>query len=293
MRKIFAVFAVVSAVFIMVMSEKTFAQTYCGSLEFIICEDEVIITGFEGEPEILDIPCKIEGKDVVEIRENAFYQCGSIKKVILPKTVNRIGHHAFYDCRYLERVRICGDVSVIEEGCFQGCTSLVEIELPQSLKKIECSSFFKCEKLKSISIPDSVIEIGNYAFSDCKNLSDLKLSENLINLGDFVFLNCEMLGEVRMPDSVMNIGSCSLGYTNKDGVLESENLMVECSGDSLGKKYASANGLDFKDVQNENEKIESQKPIAIYLSIASLAGLILLKIISNLSCFEKKYKYEQ
>ena len=71
------------------------ADTYCETLNYIICNDKAVITGFEGEPEIICIPEFIDGKPVSEIRENAFYRCKSLEKVIIPKSVEKSGTSCF------------------------------------------------------------------------------------------------------------------------------------------------------------------------------------------------------
>lgn len=96
------------------------ALSYCGTLTYIISDNHAVITGFEGKPEILELPSVIDGKKVMEIRENAFYKCSDLKKIVIPESVTEIGHHAFYECTSLETAVINGNISKIAEGTFYG-----------------------------------------------------------------------------------------------------------------------------------------------------------------------------
>lgn len=81
-------------------------------------QDKAVITGFEGDRKLICIPEFIDGKSVSEIRENAFYRCKSLEKVIIPKSVEKVGHHAFYECSSLETAIIEGSINTVEEGSF-------------------------------------------------------------------------------------------------------------------------------------------------------------------------------
>ena len=68
---------ITTAVFVLSLMRipKVSAESYCGKLSYIVSGDDAVITGFESSPEILDIPGRIDGKEVSAIRENAFYKC--------------------------------------------------------------------------------------------------------------------------------------------------------------------------------------------------------------------------
>ncbi|MGN1481805.1 leucine-rich repeat domain-containing protein [Porcipelethomonas sp.] len=269
------------------------AYVYGGYLDYILCGDEAIITGFEGSPEILELPCEIDGKIVTEIRENAFYKCESLKKIIIPESVEKIGHHAFYECDSLETAEIYGDIKVIDEGTFYSCSVLNNVSLPEGLTTVGDYSFYGCENLRGIDIPDSVTNIGEYAFADCKMLAGADLPEKLVELGAYAFLRCGSLYNITLPDGVMHIGSYSLGFAGEDTLVPMENFVITGDEDALGKIYAEENRMQFESKDKEKKASENNRLwIPGILIVVSGAGLLILKSAGRIAMLEMKYEYE-
>ena len=57
------------------------------------------------------------------IRDYAFAQCTSLKKINIPETVKAIERNAFEGCSSLMSITIPKSVRNIEEHVFQGCPS--------------------------------------------------------------------------------------------------------------------------------------------------------------------------
>ena len=68
--------------------------------------DGVVITGFQGEPETLVIPDKIDGLPVVKIRDEAFDGCKSLTSIALPEGITEIGAYAFDGCAGLTSITL-------------------------------------------------------------------------------------------------------------------------------------------------------------------------------------------
>jgi len=264
------------------------AQEYCGKLKYVTTEDKAIITGYTGNPKVLNIPAEIDGKKVVEVRENAFYKCESLEKVILPDTVKFVGHHAFYECASLKQAELSENIYSIDEGCFSGCISLEKIEFPNSLKIIESDGFYNCYSLESVELPSEVEEIGDYAFANCTGLYDVKLGENTLSVGDYSFINCGNLGEINLPSSVSSIGSCAFGYSDN---IPLGDFKIKGDTESLGKMYAESNNLEF---ENTDYKAKPKKisPIPAMAVIASGAGLLFFQFLERLRGFKRKYEFD-
>lgn len=270
------------------------ADTYCETLNYIICNDKAVITGFEGEPEIICIPEFIDGKPVSEIRENAFYRCKSLEKVIIPESVEKMGHHAFYECSSLETAVIEGSINTIEEGSFFGCSSMKTAELPDTLKSVEKYAFYNCSGIRSIDIPDGTVKIGEYAFADCKMLEDVKLSENLYEINDFAFLRCSSLRSVNIPDSTISVGNFALGYEGDGSFVPVGSFVIKGSENSLGKAYADENGMKFSVSEKTQEKTERAfSVIPAVTVIISGMGLMFFKWAHKILSLENSYEYEQ
>ena len=109
------------------------------------------------------IPDHINGVAVVEIGEEAFASCWSLKSVEIPGTVESVGWKAFADC------------------------GLEELHLRAGIKKIEDSAFASCESLKSVEIPDTVESVGEGAFAHCFGLEELRLGTGIKEIGKDAF----------------------------------------------------------------------------------------------------------
>ena len=88
-------------------------------LEWKITEKGARITGcdktFEGD---MEIPSTLDGVPVVEIGEEAFFDCNRLVSVEV------VGELAFANCSELEELRLGAGIKKIEKGAFVLCSSL-------------------------------------------------------------------------------------------------------------------------------------------------------------------------
>jgi hypothetical protein len=63
---------------------------------------------------------------ITTIGDDAFYECTSLKKVVIPDNVTAIGRRAFYGCTSLTTVDIPGGVATIGDCAFYGCPLLLK-----------------------------------------------------------------------------------------------------------------------------------------------------------------------
>lgn len=219
--------------------------------EYTIINNEATITGFKGEPVYIEIPETIEGCQVVELRDNAFYECSTLKHIDLPDTVKKIGHHCFYACSSLEEISVPGSVTEIGMGCFCGCAELSSATVPDTLSALPESCFRSCPSLVSFTVPESVLHIGAFCFSGCTSLENISLGSALRDIGDCSFYMCTSLKGVYVPPSVRNIGICALGYVpTDDGAEVAEDFVLLGDGDSPARDYAKENHITFTDASD-------------------------------------------
>ena len=107
---------------------------------------------------------------VVEVFNDALYDCRKLREVVLNEGLQKIGGGAFRYCTSLERITFPSTITVLGRHAFYNCRSLGEVVLNEGLKKIGNSAFSECSSLDSICVPYTITEIGNYAFQNCKNL---------------------------------------------------------------------------------------------------------------------------
>ena len=74
------------------------------------------------------IPAEIEGAQVYEIANNAFFRNIQMTSIIIPDTVKVIGNSAFGGCIGLTSVTVPANVASIGSSAFSGCINLKEVK---------------------------------------------------------------------------------------------------------------------------------------------------------------------
>lgn len=168
--------------------------------------------------------------NVVEIRDDAFKGCTSLKSVTanldsycLPETLEMIGEGAFSGCTSLESINL-GFVKSIGSEAFQGCTSLREVGLPQS-GSIGPDAFLNCHSLRTVVIPHGIKEIGDSAFYGCDWLEYVEIPDSVEKIGFGAFSKCPSLKEFRgsykgidAAGSILVNNSVLISYASGSGV---------------------------------------------------------------------------
>lgn len=127
--------------------------------------------------EIIEIPENYKGENVIGIRGDVFERVTSIKKVILPNTIEEIRGGAFKYCTNLKEINLPPKITEIHGDTFQGCTSLETIVIPEGVTRIGGSAFRNCSSLREVIIPKTVTEIGSSAFRET-NITNVCISNN-------------------------------------------------------------------------------------------------------------------
>ncbi len=188
------------------------------------------------------------------IGDNAFYNCGLIKSIILPNTIFEIGKFSFFYCESLQNIIIPNSVESIGERAFSMCSSFTDIIIPDSVSNIGCGVFDRCDSLKKITLPfvgekadgsgathfgyifnvwgessnkldipaslkEVVITkatiIGNYAFYDCTEIENIIIPSSVQTIGTCAFYNCESLKKIIIPISVIRMGKDVFSYNSE------------------------------------------------------------------------------
>ncbi len=130
----------------------------------------------------LIVPSFINGKAVVGIRANGFYECTGVTGLILPDTVEYIDVNAFEGCEKLTRVRWSAGLRKINTGAFDR-TGLETLVLPEGVTFLGGNAFGHA-KLKSVSLPSTVAKMtatneksDANPFAFCENLEEIYVAE--------------------------------------------------------------------------------------------------------------------
>ena len=130
----------------------------------------------------LIVPSFINGKAVVGIKANGFYECAGVTGLILPDTVEYIDANAFEGCEKLTRVRWSAGLRKINSAAFD-CTGLETLVLPEGVTFLGANAFGHA-KLKSVSLPSTVAKMtatneksDANPFAFCENLEEIYVAE--------------------------------------------------------------------------------------------------------------------
>ena len=128
----------------------------------------LIITGYEGNDEILVIPEIIKGKKVTEVNA-IFTNDTKVKAVKFPDTVTTISAGMFINNENIQTVILGDGLKVLPKNTFL-YSSVSEVKIGKNLSEIKELSFPNCKNLKQIYIPENVKTIDITAFFGCTSL---------------------------------------------------------------------------------------------------------------------------
>ena len=149
---------------------------------------------------------------ILNIGEDAFFDCTNLTSVTIPNSVFMIGACAFEYCRNLTGVVLPDSVEYIGAGAFWGCSSLTSVVIPSRVTAIADQTFEDCTSLTSVTIPNGVTSIGRAAFQSCTSLASVDIPASVSRIDSLAFNLCANLTSI-------NVASGNPDYTSVNGVL--------------------------------------------------------------------------
>ncbi len=166
---------------------------------------------------------------VSEVGVRAFYKCGSLTAVTLPRSLRilndesfrecielgdvelnateYIGFEAFRMCRSFTHATVPDTVQFLGDGCFYYCTSMTTIELGAGIHMLP-SRCFTASAVTALCIPENITEIGDSAFYKSASLKHLSMA-SVQRIGDSAFYGCGALERASFGNSLKSIGESS------------------------------------------------------------------------------------
>lgn len=105
-----------------------YCQTENGILTYIIEDNKICITGYEGSDGFLAVPKTVEEYPVCGIGKKAFLGNRSLQHIVLPETIEWIGDWAFCNCVQLRSMEFPYCHIRLGKGVFAKDTKLSEID---------------------------------------------------------------------------------------------------------------------------------------------------------------------
>lgn len=96
-----------------------------------------------------------------------------MKKLTLPKKLDRIDKSAFFACYMLQDLQV-PEVDTIPESCFYGVYEVPEIRVPEGVRVIESQGFYSPKACQYIELPSTLESLGSSAFGGYSFVSQLK-----------------------------------------------------------------------------------------------------------------------
>ena len=123
---------------------------------------------------------------ILEISDNAFENSG-LQILELPNSVSIIGKQAFVNCDSLTKAIVPDRVTSFGEKVFYDCDKLDTVQLGTGITSIPASTFENCDVMESITLPYTISSIGKNAFKDCVKLTEITILQNVSNISDNAF----------------------------------------------------------------------------------------------------------
>lgn len=166
-----------------------------------------------------------ENSQLTRINDGAFYNCSSLREVLMPNTVTYVGDAAFQNCTSLHTIIFSDALTILRDYICSDCSALTSVHLPTNLQTIRFRSFYNTSSLKKVDFPSTVDRIYDYAFYNC-GLDSLSLPVTLRYLHQYSFAKCKNLKYVEMP-SYLEQGSSSTAYyyVSGDNIYNSSTYM--------------------------------------------------------------------
>ena len=259
-----------NAVILASAEEETEVLTF-GDYKYTLLEDGTVeIAKYIGSDTVVEIPDEIDGVAVTSIGEHAFSNpyiksidvpdsvtviesgafmaCWDLESISLPKNLEYIGRSAFCDCRTLKSIVIPDGVKTIGSFAFCECSGIESIVIPDSVETIENNAFSGCKSLKNITLPEGLKEIKEETFFNCNSLESIVIPDSVESIGGFIFANCFKLKSVTISAGVTKISNLAFYYYDpeeeKYKILE--DVTINCYANSAAEKFAIANNLNYK-----------------------------------------------
>ena len=216
-----------------------------GMVWYEIDGEEITIRDFVSDAVYVKIPSEIDGRRVVALGDNAFFQSVFLTSVTIPEGVKSIGAFCFKFCENLYNVSLPSTLTTLKKQAFGFCPSIATLTVPASVETIEPSAFIGCFGLNLVNAlrqnkrysakrskeinadggrsngyfwyekrDDGVVICGyvGHPAPAKTRIPDLIDELPVVEIGDHAFNLTPWLEELALPDTVTRIGDSAFDF---------------------------------------------------------------------------------
>lgn len=161
----------------------------------------------------------IDLSGITALGDGVFFDCFSLRKIILPETITEIPVDFCHRCQCLEKINL-SHVKFIGRSAFSGCSNLdagnlsagidkyafegtavrhLEIE---DISKVDECAYRGCDKLESVTVSNGIIPFG--LFAGCNRLKDVTINEGITIICESAFRNTA-IKKLVLPSTVITV----------------------------------------------------------------------------------------
>ena len=174
----------------------------------------ITITGFELDftppaNYALVIPDEIEGKPVVAIGNQAFFEKTNFISLYVGKNVKTIGNDAFRRATAMKSVTFAADgvIETLGESAFRGCAELTEFTMPNTVKTVGAMVLQANAKLASVTLSNQLTTLASQALCNTPLLASIEIPSSVKSIEAKAFWQCTGLTSITIPSSVTSMGT--------------------------------------------------------------------------------------
>ena len=165
-----------------------------------------VARGAEDPEPCVYVPAFYRGKPVTSIAALAFYNCNSLERIAIPRTIVDISHNAFFYCGGLTNMIVHPEnehFASIDGVLFDKPRSVLlnypaargasSYEIPAGVTTLNEFAFLNATSLATVNLPRSLSAILYCAFQDCANMTQIFIPATVTTNARFAFIGCHSL----------------------------------------------------------------------------------------------------
>ena len=161
-------------------------------------------------------------------------------KLVIPDTVTTIPKLSFYNCTTLKSIIIPNSVLSIGENAF-ALSGITSINIPNSVKTISQKAFYRCPNIETVDMGNGVEQISIYSFKECPNLLNVKFSNKITTIPEQCFTSCSNLENIVLSEKLETIKyEAFMGCNIKNLILPNTLKTIDYKAFQSNKNLVSA-----------------------------------------------------